>query len=70
MYIVRYRTHGPWQQETFPERIPVDNGFLEGWVEAYNRSVELAKSFTEVRYERVSDMIEWKDGKRGEWHDD
>lgn len=61
MFIVRYRTHGPEQQETFPD--------IKGTT-AYARAEELAKSYSKVSMERRSDMVEWKDGERGSWHND
>lgn len=65
MYIVRFRTHGPWQQEEFSDRMAGSAVHP-----AYIRAIELAKSYAHVSICRVSDMREWKDGSCNDWHND
>lgn len=59
MWLVKYRTHGPWQQETFLE--------MEEFG-AYNRAIELTKTYREVRYEHHVSTA-WRDGTMVMWED-
>lgn len=46
MLIVRYRTHGPWQQDVFD-----NNDALHDMAAAIARYEELSKSYTHVKLE-------------------
>lgn len=51
MYIVRYRTYGPWQTEHYPVHS-----------EAFAAAVHFAKTYTDVVLDEHREVLRWRNG--------
>lgn len=59
VYVIRYRTHGPWQSER------VEGTDTEtAWQAAVRLSEELSKSYTDVVVDMHREMVRYRNGTK------